>query len=73
MAPRLTARELDYLRSQFLGRLATVDPSGALQNNPVGFVIAGDAGHVLIGGTAMGNTRKFRNVRRNPNVARVVR
>ncbi len=54
------------------GRLATVDPSGAPQNNPVGFTVDEATGQVLIGGLAMGQTRKFRNVQRNPNVALVV-
>jgi pyridoxamine 5'-phosphate oxidase family protein len=72
MAPKLTADELDYLRGQRLGRLATVDASGSPQNNPVGFTIDEATGHVLIGGLAMGKTRKFRNVRRNPSVALVV-
>jgi pyridoxamine 5'-phosphate oxidase family protein len=68
---RLTDAQLDYLRSQLLGRLATVDAHGAPQNNPVGFRI--DEEHrVLIGGARMGATRKFRNVQRNPNVAFVV-
>jgi pyridoxamine 5'-phosphate oxidase family protein len=53
--------ELDYLREQRLGRLATVDAHGAPQNVPTGFVID-DAGDVVIGGTAMGRSRKFRNV-----------
>jgi len=72
MAPKLTAKELDYLQSQPLGRLATVHPSGAPQNNPVGFRIDEATGHVLIGGLAMAKTRKFRNVRGNPNTALVV-
>ena len=47
MSPKFTAKELEYLDSQTLGRLATVDPSGALQNNPVGFRVdeATRAGH----------------------------
>ncbi|MGA8369756.1 MAG: PPOX class F420-dependent oxidoreductase [Acidimicrobiales bacterium] len=69
---RLTAEDVAYLRSQRLGRLATVDPSGAPQNNPVGFVVDDDTGQVLIGGMAMGQTRKFHNVRGNPRVALVV-
>ena len=69
---RLTAEDVAYLRSQRLGRLATVDPSGAPQNNPVGFVVDDDTGQVLIGGMAMGQTRKFHNVRGNPHVAFVV-
>jgi pyridoxamine 5'-phosphate oxidase family protein len=72
MAPRFTAAELDYLKTQRLGRLATVDASGAPQNNPVGFLVDEATGHVLIGGMALAATRKFRNVRRNANVALVV-
>ena len=68
---RLTDTQLDYLRSQLLGRLATVDAGGAPQNNPVGFRID-DEHRILIGGARMGATRKFRNVRRNPQVAFVV-
>ena len=35
--------ELDYLATQALGRLATVDPTGMPQNSPVGFALrAGD-------------------------------
>lgn len=71
-ALRLTPRELEFLRSQPLGRLATVDPGGAPQNNPVGFVIDEAASQVIIGGLALARTRKFRNVRANPNVAFVV-
>ncbi|HEY6624097.1 MAG TPA: PPOX class F420-dependent oxidoreductase [Acidimicrobiales bacterium] len=69
---RLTTEDVAYLRSQRLGRLATVDPSGAPQNNPVGLVVDDDTGQVLIGGRAMGETRKFHNVRGNPRVALVV-
>jgi pyridoxamine 5'-phosphate oxidase family protein len=72
MRPTFTAEEADYLRAQALGRLATVDASGAPQNNPVGFLVDDDTGQVLIGGLAMGSTRKFRNVQRNPRVALVV-
>jgi pyridoxamine 5'-phosphate oxidase family protein len=72
MAQRtFTPEELAYLRTQPLGRLATVDPHGSPQNNPVGFVLTDD-GQFLIGGLTMGASRKFRNVRGNPNVAFVV-
>ena len=60
-----------YLATQRLGRLATVDASGAPQNNPVGFFVEPD-GVVLVGGRALGSTRKFQNVRANPHVALVV-
>jgi pyridoxamine 5'-phosphate oxidase family protein len=71
---RFTDAQLDYLHSQLLGRLATVDADGAPQNNPVGYRIDElDGQHrILIGGSRMGATRKFRNVRRNPRVAFVV-
>ncbi|MGF0169328.1 PPOX class F420-dependent oxidoreductase [Streptomyces sp. Marseille-Q5077] len=63
--------ERAYLRSQRLGRLATVDPAGRPQANPVGF-FPQDDGTILIGGLAMGTTRKWRNLRKNPNLALVV-
>jgi pyridoxamine 5'-phosphate oxidase family protein len=72
MSPKFTAKELEYLESQPLGRLATVDASGAPQNNPVGFWVDGATGQVIIGGLEMAKTRKFRNVQRNPTAALVV-
>ena len=71
-APTLTFKEIAYLRTQLLGRLATVDSSGAPQNNPVGFVVDEATGQLVIGGHNMGRSRKFRNVRANPHVAFVV-
>lgn len=67
-----TGAELDYLWSQRLGRLATVDAGGAPQNNPVGIHYNPDAGTIDIYGLNMGATRKFRNVITNPRVALVV-
>jgi pyridoxamine 5'-phosphate oxidase family protein len=67
-----TGAERAYLNSQRLGRLATVDGKGAPQNNPVGFRLDDEAGTIDIYGLNMGATRKFRNVRANPNVALVV-
>jgi len=72
MAPTFTPAELEYLHSQRLGRLATVDGSGAPQNNPVGFFIDEASGDVVIGGLNMAKSRKFRNVGGNRNVALVV-
>jgi pyridoxamine 5'-phosphate oxidase family protein len=72
MAPRLTPAELNYLRSQRLGRLATVDPAGAPQNNPVGFFVDEATGQFLVGGMALRKTRKFRNAAKNPRVALVI-
>ncbi len=67
-----TPAELEYLDSQQLGRLATVDRDGAPQNNPVGFRVNAADGSVDIGGYRMPQTRKFRNVQHNARVALVV-
>ncbi|MBV9058879.1 MAG: PPOX class F420-dependent oxidoreductase [Pseudonocardiales bacterium] len=72
MMPTFTDVELDYLRAQRLGRLATVDAAGAPQNNPVGFRLEVDSGQIIIGGHAMGKSRKYRNVAHNPYVSFVV-
>jgi pyridoxamine 5'-phosphate oxidase family protein len=64
--------EQAYIESQPLGRLATVDANGAAQNNPVGVFVDQETGDLVIGGGAMGASRKFRNVRANPEVALVI-
>lgn len=66
-----TQPELDYLASQRLGRLATVDRRSAPQNNPVGFSVADD-GTVVIGGWNLAQSRKFRNLAGNDRVSLVV-
>jgi pyridoxamine 5'-phosphate oxidase family protein len=66
-----TPTEREYLSSQQLGRLATVAPDGSPQNNPVGFRVRDD-GTIDIGGYRMGQTRKWRNVKKNNKVALVV-
>ena len=72
MTVALTEAERAYLKSQPLARLATVDASGAPQNNPVGVFLDEETGDILIGGHAMGASRKFRNVQRNRQVALVI-
>ncbi|MFF3916123.1 PPOX class F420-dependent oxidoreductase [Streptomyces sp. NPDC001852] len=67
----LSEAERAYLASQRLGRMATVDPQGQPQANPVSFHVQDD-GTILIGGYAMGTTKKWRNLRRNPKIALVV-
>lgn len=64
--------ELEYLRGQRLGRLATAQPGGTLQVNPVGFAADADRGVIDIGGFNMSLSRKFRNVADNGRVAFVV-
>ncbi|MFI5897550.1 PPOX class F420-dependent oxidoreductase [Actinoplanes sp. NPDC051513] len=72
MTVALTEAERTYLKNEPLARLATVDASGAPQNNPVGVFLDEATGDILIGGAAMGTTRKFRNVQANGRVAVVV-
>ncbi|GAA0615129.1 PPOX class F420-dependent oxidoreductase [Streptomyces crystallinus] len=66
-----SAAERAYLRTQRLGRLATVDPKGQPQANPVGF-FPQDDGTILIGGYALGTTKKWRNLLADPRLALVV-
>jgi pyridoxamine 5'-phosphate oxidase family protein len=66
-----TPAEIEYLRSQPLGRLATVGADGEVQANPVGYRVEA-AGTLVIGGRSMGTTRKFRNVAETGRAAIVV-
>jgi pyridoxamine 5'-phosphate oxidase family protein len=66
-----TEEEIAYLRSQPLGRLATVAPGGQPDVTPVGFEF--DGTYFYIGGLDPVRTRKFRNVAAgNDQVALVV-
>lgn len=67
-----TRAELEYLASQPVGRLATAQPDGTLQVNPVGFVYNAETGTIDIGGFSMSTSRKFRNVADNGRAAFVV-
>jgi pyridoxamine 5'-phosphate oxidase family protein len=68
----LSDRELEYLGTQRLGRLATLAPDGYPQNNPVGFFYNAELGTIDIGGHKLGDTRKFGNVRAHPKATLVV-
>ena len=67
-----TETELAYLASQRLGRLATMQPDGTLQVNPVGFRYNPGTGTIDIGGFNLAASRKFRNVAANGRAAFVV-
>ena len=67
-----TDKELEYIRSQRLGRLATVRPDGTPQNAPVGFRYDAELDVIDIGGRFMSKSKKFLNVAQNPNVAFVI-
>jgi pyridoxamine 5'-phosphate oxidase family protein len=64
--------EVDFMRSTPLGRLATIQPNGTLQNSPVAFTYNEDLGTIDIFGYRMSNSQKYRNLGTNPTVAFVV-
>lgn len=67
-----TEKELEYLKSQRLGRLATVNEKGQPQNAPVAFRYNPELDTIDIGGRFMSQSKKFRNVLENHQVAFVV-
>jgi pyridoxamine 5'-phosphate oxidase family protein len=64
--------QIKYLRSQRLGRLATLRSDGTLQNNPVGFTFDEESGTIEIGGFNMGGSQKYKNVVANGQAAFVI-
>jgi pyridoxamine 5'-phosphate oxidase family protein len=69
---QFTSAQTKYLKSQRLGRLATLRPDGTLQNNPVGYSYDEESGTFEVGGFNMGGSQKFKNVEANGLVAFVV-
>ncbi len=67
-----TDKEIEYLRSQKLGRLATVDAAGELHVVPVGFHYDEADGTIVIGGPVLRHTRKYRDAVERKVVAFVV-
>ena len=67
-----TAKEIEYLQSQRLGRLATVNAEGKPQIAPVTFRYDAELDVIDIGGRFMSKSKKFRNVLKNPNVSFVI-
>ena len=67
-----TDKELDYLREQRLGRLATVSGTGNPHVVPVGFRYNAAADAIDIGGRDLAHTDKWRQADRHPRVAFVV-
>jgi pyridoxamine 5'-phosphate oxidase family protein len=64
--------EIQFMQSADLGRLATIQPNGTPQVSPVGFTYNEELGTIDIGGYRMSQSKKFRNIARNNNVAFVV-
>ncbi|AQA02432.1 pyridoxamine 5'-phosphate oxidase [Mycobacterium sp. MS1601] len=64
--------EIEYLKSADLGRLATIQPDGTLQNSPVGFTYNEELETIDVSGYRMSRSQKFRNLATNAVVAFVV-
>ncbi|MCM6775869.1 PPOX class F420-dependent oxidoreductase [Nocardia sp. CDC159] len=72
MIATLSPAQIEYLRTQRLGRLATIRPDGSPQNNPVGFHYNEFLGTIDISGRDLGASQKFRNLATHEKVAFVV-
>lgn len=67
-----TEKELEFLKSQRLGRLATVSPKNTPHVVPVAFKYDPETGAIDIGGRYMSKSKKFRDLQGNPAVAFVI-
>ena len=67
-----TNNEIDYLKKQRLGRLATVDADGHPHVVPVGFRHNPETDTIDIGGHNIAQTKKWRDAGRRPRVAFVI-
>ena len=68
--PAFTDTQLEYLLSQRLAHLATADAKGAPHVVPLR--VAADGAAIEVGGRGFGGTKKYRDMKANPNVAIVV-
>lgn len=69
---KFTPAEIEYLKSQRLGRLATVNEKGDPHVVPVGFRYNAEQDTIDIGGLNIAPTRKYREAVRHGRVAFVV-
>ena len=67
-----TEKEIEYLRDQRLGRLATVNASGRPHVVPVGFRYNPELDVIDVGGHNLSRSKKFRDVGETGQVAFVV-
>ncbi len=67
-----TQGEVDYLREQPLGRLATVNASGSPHVVPVAFRYNPELSVIDVGGHNLGQSKKFRDAAKTGRVAFVV-
>ncbi len=68
MSP-FTDNEIEYLRGQRLGRLATTGGDGAPHIVPVGFRLDPESMTIEIGGHGLSKSKKWRDLQANPKVA----
>ena len=64
--------EIEYLKSQLLGRLATVGSDGQPHAVAVSFRYNAQLDSIDIGGHDFARRKKYRDVQRNPRVALIV-
>jgi pyridoxamine 5'-phosphate oxidase family protein len=67
-----TLKEIEYLQSQRLGRLATINAAGEPHVVPIAFRYNADLDAIELGGRFFGRSKKFRDMQRNPLIAFVV-
>jgi pyridoxamine 5'-phosphate oxidase family protein len=67
-----TDKELEYVKSQRLARLATADSNNAPHVVPVGFRLAEDGTVIDVGGGNLAKSKKYRDLKANPKVAIVI-
>lgn len=67
-----TGKEIEYLRGQRLGRLATAGRDGSPHVVPVGFRLGPADEAIEIGGHAVKGSKKWRDLKSNPRVAFVI-
>jgi pyridoxamine 5'-phosphate oxidase family protein len=69
MLSPFTEKEIQYLRAQRLGRMATAGSDGAPHIVPVGFRLDSDAETIQIGGHGLSKSKKWRDLQVNPKIS----
>ncbi len=64
--------EIEYLRGQRLGRIATVGKDGQPHVVPVGFRYNAETRTIDVGGHGIARSKKWRDAQRDPKVAIVI-
>jgi len=67
-----TEMEIQYMRGQRLGRLATVGSDGSPHVVPVGFRLDAEGEAIEVGGHGLSGSKKWRDLQANPTVALVI-